>query len=353
MKIEESKIPYVKEFIAHSFSENLSDSFLKEQADLICRILDSHYFATILFPNKHSDQTYYFSNNPGDFNDVYLPLQSKDVLQDFMMNGKSPVSYNRIADMSDPKHRDFFTPLQQVRPVSDCLYIPFTLTERLCGFTAIARAGINRPEYQREDLQTFDFLSSYLTENFIRSFRQPPPETNQAYLDREGHILSCGELLKDVLIRNTGERFWDTPLTGDRPFSRIFERTFLSVLNNLPDSTGTFPVKTPDKNYRLEFSKTATEEFSYLPVDIPAITIQLKEDFGENDSLLDYDKIVNVYSLTTREREILDCLYKGYSNKTISETLRISLSTVKKHIWNIYNKVGVDSRTSLIYALSV
>lgn len=54
------------------------------------------------------------------------------------------------------------------------------------------------------------------------------------------------------------------------------------------------------------------------------------------------------YSLTNREAEILKLLSKGLSNSEICEQLLISLSTVKKHIYNLYKKTGVSSRTQLI-----
>ena len=39
---------------------------------------------------------------------------------------------------------------------------------------------------------------------------------------------------------------------------------------------------------------------------------------------------------------------KGLSNQEISDKVVISVSTVKKHIYNIYNKTGVSSRGQLI-----
>lgn len=49
--------------------------------------------------------------------------------------------------------------------------------------------------------------------------------------------------------------------------------------------------------------------------------------------------------LSTRELEVLRLLVKGLSNQAIADALVIALSTVKKHINNIYGKLGVSSRT--------
>jgi len=52
--------------------------------------------------------------------------------------------------------------------------------------------------------------------------------------------------------------------------------------------------------------------------------------------------------ISKREREILDLLLEGKSNKDIENALFISLPTVKGHVSNIYKKVGVKSRYELI-----
>ena len=57
------------------------------------------------------------------------------------------------------------------------------------------------------------------------------------------------------------------------------------------------------------------------------------------------------YNLSPRELETLELLSKGYSNKAIGDELFISLSTVKKHVSNIFDKTGTKSRMELINSL--
>lgn len=49
-------------------------------------------------------------------------------------------------------------------------------------------------------------------------------------------------------------------------------------------------------------------------------------------------------SLTSREREIMNLLAKGLSNKEISEQLFITHKTVKNHLHTVYGKLGVSTR---------
>ncbi len=52
--------------------------------------------------------------------------------------------------------------------------------------------------------------------------------------------------------------------------------------------------------------------------------------------------------LTARETEVLELAAKGMSNKDIADELFLSLRTVKAHLSNIFNKMGVGSRTEAI-----
>jgi two-component system nitrate/nitrite response regulator NarL len=53
-------------------------------------------------------------------------------------------------------------------------------------------------------------------------------------------------------------------------------------------------------------------------------------------------------TLTTREREVLQELAIGLSNKAIAERLDVSVHTVKFHVNSILAKLGADSRTAAV-----
>ncbi len=50
-------------------------------------------------------------------------------------------------------------------------------------------------------------------------------------------------------------------------------------------------------------------------------------------------------NLSSREYEVLQLLAKGQSNNDIAENLYLSTSTVKTHLYNLYSKMEVKSRT--------
>ena len=53
-------------------------------------------------------------------------------------------------------------------------------------------------------------------------------------------------------------------------------------------------------------------------------------------------------SLTSREREVLVCILKGETNRQIATDLCISLSTVKTHVQNMFEKTKVQNRAMLV-----
>lgn len=60
---------------------------------------------------------------------------------------------------------------------------------------------------------------------------------------------------------------------------------------------------------------------------------------------------VEKFQLTKREETILRLLLKGQSNESISSELVISVNTLKKHVLNIYRKLGINNRVQMFKML--
>jgi two-component system, NarL family, response regulator LiaR len=54
------------------------------------------------------------------------------------------------------------------------------------------------------------------------------------------------------------------------------------------------------------------------------------------------------YHLTEREKEILELLAKGLTYQQTADKIFISGKTIKKHVYNIYEKLHVNSRTEAV-----
>lgn len=69
----------------------------------------------------------------------------------------------------------------------------------------------------------------------------------------------------------------------------------------------------------------------------------------ENEGGFDYNCIL--YNLTSREVDISRLICEGHAYKAIGDTLFISEQTVKKHVQNIFEKVGVSNKIQLVNKL--
>lgn len=58
------------------------------------------------------------------------------------------------------------------------------------------------------------------------------------------------------------------------------------------------------------------------------------------------------YGLSRREVQVAELVLHGYRNRDIAGALGITEATAKRHLSNIFDKVGVDSRTQLANRLA-
>ena len=56
-------------------------------------------------------------------------------------------------------------------------------------------------------------------------------------------------------------------------------------------------------------------------------------------------------NLTAREHEILICVSRGKTNSEVAAILWISAHTVRKHLENVYEKLGVSNRAGAVGVL--
>ena len=108
--------------------------------------------------------------------------------------------------------------------------------------------------------------------------------------------------------------------------------------------------------YFLKFNIDEFDPILFLLLNLwPLIWIKFYYEHYEevrNDNVREQKNSTNLfadYNISDREREIIELIISGKSNKDIEQKLFISFNTVKNHIYNIYKKLGVSSRSQLIH----
>lgn len=112
-------------------------------------------------------------------------------------------------------------------------------------------------------------------------------------------------------------------------------------------------LKEMDSDSLIEAIKVVNDGGSYLH---PKVTHNLVKEYrlltkrskksGSNSSQANKDD--PLYLLTKRERQVLQLLAEGKSNKAVAESLYISEKTVKNHVSSVLQKMNVKDRTQAV-----
>ena len=81
---------------------------------------------------------------------------------------------------------------------------------------------------------------------------------------------------------------------------------------------------------------------------VETVVVEKEVYVNRNEKFVLNTALVSRLELSKRELEILNLLAQGHSNQEIAAKLFISLSTVKTHIQNLFEKLDVKRRTQAV-----
>ncbi len=119
------------------------------------------------------------------------------------------------------------------------------------------------------------------------------------------------------------------------PASEMAQFPVLDSNGDITDAVS-LPISTAGMKTRIKTLQTRIAELE---------TAIKSSDPGHNTTTASEPLETPVFNLTQREVEILELIAKGHTNNEISGFLFISPHTVKSHMINIFNKLGVNDRT--------
>ncbi|MDQ3041969.1 MAG: response regulator transcription factor [Acidobacteriota bacterium] len=102
------------------------------------------------------------------------------------------------------------------------------------------------------------------------------------------------------------------------------------ISRSLKKGASGYVCKDVSENELIKAIRAVNAGGKYIPADIAGI---LSENFGQEE-------------LTPAERKILQMIVGGNSNKEIAYELNVSENTIKTHVKNVFEKLGVSDRTS-------
>jgi DNA-binding CsgD family transcriptional regulator len=153
---------------------------------------------------------------------------------------------------------------------------------------------------------------------------------NVIVLSNPPHELTPGALT--ALYRHFGRP------TDASPFPFRVER-WLEQQRSLASGSDTLALLKPLR----AGSRGARASLRYLPAQVDHPGALLLRVESPDHRQLDFETL----GLTTREAEVVRCVVSGMANAAIGESLYMSAATVKKHLDNIYTKLGVRGRGPL------
>lgn len=111
-----------------------------------------------------------------------------------------------------------------------------------------------------------------------------------------------------------------------------------------------YPIYDKDGNLAttvaIEIDTNESKRANDIEDESVAKTEKKSAELKQKDNTVSQKYSVEVYTeLTDREIQVLRLVSEGATNTEISETLSISHHTVKSHVVNIFNKLGVNDRT--------
>ena len=180
----------------------------------------------------------------------------------------------------------------------------------------------------------------------------------------DGHqaLALAQELLPDIILMDIRMGDWDG-VTATRRIRNSVPSTRVIILTNHDQDELVFTsIRAGASGYLLKevtaaqlanAIRTVADGFSLI---YPSIATRVLDEFGRLRSAppsgaLPADEDEGYHDLTAREREVLQLIAQGRSNKEIGGELGISERTVKTHVSNIFGKLELTDRTQVaLYA---
>jgi DNA-binding CsgD family transcriptional regulator len=215
----------------------------------------------------------------------------------------------------------------------------------------VAGFALNRScrSFTERDRLMLNLLRPHLFQAYQNAQRYHQVTQNLGQLQRSLHHLGL------IIVATTGLIQWMTP-QAEQWLGRYFEPS--TARGYLPEALWMWVKdQTSGVITHPHSSKVATPFQIELACKRLIIRLVIEPDRSGYNLVLEEQRRSNLQALETlglsqRETEVLGWLMQGKDNKSIAILMAVGGSTIRKHLENIYRKLGVQSRTEAVsYAL--
>jgi ATP/maltotriose-dependent transcriptional regulator MalT len=182
--------------------------------------------------------------------------------------------------------------------------------------------------------------------------RRSPPGV--LMLDRNNRVLYKNDQAQTILYLLA--KTWTQPTSPENGSSGTVPAEILRLCDKLraassgkninkaeqiPSLTSTVSFGSEVYSIRALLSDRDTEPTDTSPIVVLIESISPAQRF-------DLEKARDRYQLTFKEKEVVQLLFKGFTNKEVAKELSIGAYTLKDHLKNIRQKMGVCTRTGIL-----
>lgn len=348
-------------------SESPDCSLVRQKAlDVLFRTISTEG-AIFVLPDKDVFSSFVMIKNlDKKFSDYYRtyfhqfdPLQ----LLEGMFNGKrlntleAACSYSYDASLSSEYYTDFLKP----QKIHHKLIINLVAEREMYGRIVLMRSqGSGR--YTEKETRLAKAISPYLAHALAHNELRKRVKLRGNILNYIEKQSSMGMILLDerlrvIYINQKAEEIlgaFGSSAAGSSGQHRIPAlllkdcREIKASMEGRPDGYMAIPRKRTFRGLNHTRFATSSKAFDQEPGSGNSLLFmvcieELPPPMGVNPQHL-----IESYHLSKREIDVAGLLFSGLKNAEIADKLFISEVTVKKHLQHIYDKVGVNNRTSLI-----
>lgn len=285
------------------------------------------------------------------------------------VKARPAVADSNLLPFSEFKKSYFYNEFLKTHNVHRQLVLYLQSNHKLLGFIGIHRSD-EKAGFKDWELAIAETMSPLLSQSLEKAQVFQRTKSDQVYFQTILNRTAVGVLLvsfnleplftnrmaKELFVRmkRNGVSFQSSG--GKSQCIPLFALEGCATLKNrLIQNPNPLTPPTMQKMIKLSSNESFTFTIELLDQPVPGIptpfflvTIDKEKEVVEANRINDR-KLKNDYGFTKREIELVHFLFKGLKNQEIAELLGITEGTVKNHLRNIFEKIGVRTRTSLIY----